>query len=268
MYRYIIYSIVCFLPFTLLCGQQVTPHSHSHNDYLHDAPLFDALDNGFKSIEIDVCLDGNNLKVAHTPVFLSFKKTLEELYLNPLREWIRLTGGTVYEHDSTPVILMIDLKGDGRKSYPVLHRILSGYEDILTVYYEDSVKKGPLQVCVSGSRPYDLICEQKKRYVTIDGNIHYDVYSDLPPDLLQRVSDPYGKFFKWRGIGKMPAKEKKLLHDLADNAHRFGRQIRFYGAGNNKKVWKELLDAGVDWINVDGLRKYRKFYKKYSAVKN
>lgn len=250
--------------------QAQTPirQAHAHNDYMNDAPLFDALDNGFTSIEIDVCLDGNNLKVSHNPVFLGVKKTLEEQYLDPLREWIRLSGGEVYKGDSMPVILMIDLKGDGRKSYPVLHQVLSRYEDILTVYQGDSlVKKGPLQVCVSGSRPVDLIVAQEKRYVTIDGSINSDVYSDLSPHLLQRVSDPYGKFFRWKGIGPMPRKQKQLLHDLVDNAHRYGRQIRFYATENSTAIWRELLDAGADWINADDLNKFRGFYRRYQRKK-
>lgn len=254
--------IVCSV--TALHSQEPIPCAHAHNDYMNDAPLFDALDHGFKSIEIDVCLEGNNLKVAHGKFLLKLKKTLEELYLDPIREWIRLNGGTVYKNDPEPLVFMIDLKGDGRKSYPVLHSILSRYEDILTIYYPDSVHHGPVRICVSGSRPYDLILAQSKRYVTIDGTIGPNVYSDLLPTQLERVSDPYHQFFKWNGIGRMPAKQKKLLQELVKNAHAHGREIRFYAAGNNKKIWRELLDAGVDWINVDDLGKFKSFYKQYS----
>jgi glycerophosphoryl diester phosphodiesterase len=205
--------------------------------------------------------------VAHGGPFLKLKKTIEEMYLDPLHEWIRLNNGTVYTNDPEPLVLMIDLKGDGRKSYPVLHSILSRYEDMLTVYSGDSVKHGPVRICISGSRPYDLILDQPKRYVTIDGRIDRMVYSDLLPTELERVSDPYGRFFKWRGIGKMPEKQKKLLHDLVENAHAYGREIRFYGARNNARIWKMLLDAGVDWINVDDLGKFRQFYRRYEKKK-
>jgi len=39
--------------------------AHAHNDYLHKNPLFDALDNGFTSVEVDVHLLRGNLYVAH-----------------------------------------------------------------------------------------------------------------------------------------------------------------------------------------------------------
>ena len=38
---------------------------HSHNDYLHKIPFFDAYNLGFGSIEVDVFLVNNQLLVAH-----------------------------------------------------------------------------------------------------------------------------------------------------------------------------------------------------------
>ena len=32
------------------------PRAHAHNDYLHQRPLLDALDNGFCSVEADISL--------------------------------------------------------------------------------------------------------------------------------------------------------------------------------------------------------------------
>ncbi|MCK5137459.1 MAG: hypothetical protein KAR19_16865 [Bacteroidales bacterium] len=39
--------------------------AHAHNDYNHEHPLFDALENGFRSIEADVFSMGDSLYVAH-----------------------------------------------------------------------------------------------------------------------------------------------------------------------------------------------------------
>ena len=38
---------------------------HSHNDYLNDVPILNALKYGYKSIEVDIILDNNQLYVAH-----------------------------------------------------------------------------------------------------------------------------------------------------------------------------------------------------------
>ena len=60
------------------------PYAHSHNDYTRKNPLFDALDAGFRSIEIDVFAHEGHLRVSHIALFLKRKPTIEELYVQPL----------------------------------------------------------------------------------------------------------------------------------------------------------------------------------------
>ena len=66
----------------------------------------------------------------------------------------------------------------------------------------------------------------------------------------------------------MPKAQKEKLAVLVKLAHEHGRQIRFYALPQNENVWRELLDAGVDWINVDQLKRFAEFYKSYSIVHN
>src|SRR6476469_6888592 len=78
--------------------QSVTPlsNAHAHNDYAHIHPLFDALDNGFTSVEADVYTVGSSLLVGHDRESLKPERTLESLYLAPLAERVRQNGGHVY----------------------------------------------------------------------------------------------------------------------------------------------------------------------------
>ncbi|NVJ48512.1 MAG: hypothetical protein HWE07_15355, partial [Cytophagia bacterium] len=48
-----------------LFGQTPLPRAHAHNDYEHERPLFDALENGFTSVEADVYLIDGELYVYH-----------------------------------------------------------------------------------------------------------------------------------------------------------------------------------------------------------
>lgn len=208
---------------------------------------------GFTSIEVDVCLFKNTLRVSHNPVFLSFKHTLEELYLAPLARRIEQNGGGVYAGYDDPLVLMIDLKGDGNKSYPVLCELLKPYKHLLTIYRNDSVFPGPIQINISGHVLVHWIRDEEERWVTVDGSISKDLHSDVCPMLVQLVSSSYRHFFKWRGVGKQPPDEK-MMDLLAHLAQIQQKQLRFYVAGNNKKVWKALLESGVYWINVDDLQ--------------
>src|SRR5437660_11055239 len=82
---------------------------HAHNDYEHTRPLFDALDQGFCSVEADVFLVGDKLLIGHTQVSLRPERTLEALYLDPLRERVKANGGRLYKY-GPPAWLLIDVK--------------------------------------------------------------------------------------------------------------------------------------------------------------
>src|SRR5256714_6647293 len=83
------------------------PQAHAHNDYEHKRPLFDALDNGFCSVEADIFLVDGELLVGHARQDLKPERTLEKLYLDPLRERIKANGGRVHPGGPT-VVLLID----------------------------------------------------------------------------------------------------------------------------------------------------------------
>src|SRR4051812_6365807 len=94
--------LVCLLPATafLSAGEpkpvQPLTHAHAHNDYEHARPLFDALDHGFCSVEADIWLVDGALLVAHDKKDLKPARTLQSLYLDPLRERTKANGGRVY----------------------------------------------------------------------------------------------------------------------------------------------------------------------------
>ncbi len=73
------------------------PNAHAHNDYLHEHPLFDALDRGFSSVEADIYLIDGQLLVGHDRSQLKSERTLESLYLAPLARRVRENGGHVYQ---------------------------------------------------------------------------------------------------------------------------------------------------------------------------
>ena len=57
-----------------------TPRAHAHNDYEHTHPLFDALDQGFGSIEPDIYLVNGDLLVAHNRADCRPERNLVKLY--------------------------------------------------------------------------------------------------------------------------------------------------------------------------------------------
>lgn len=258
--RYFLSLLFLGICLTLEAQQTVIPCGHSHNDYKHKRPLFDALDNGFMSIEVDIWDVDNEFIAAHTKLGIRKKNTLEKLYLQPLNSIVEENNGSVYKNSDAEVILMIDLKGNWtEEQLKALEAYVLKYKSLLTVYEDGKKKQGAVRLLLSGDGARYSVADDNPRFFSIDGRFD-DFHSELSENILPRTSASYKGIFNWRGIRKMPQDQRDLLHELVDEAHQNNHKIRFWAAPNKKKVWKELLDAGVDWVNVDKLEKFRKWY--------
>lgn len=246
----------------LLHAQQHLPNAHAHNDYNHEGPLLDALEQGFTCIEIDVFLHKGKLVVAHDPIGLSKKPTIQELYLNPIKKIIDENGGSAYKDGWQPLIFMIDFKSKGNKTYLQLKEVLKEYEPYLTKYENGAKTQGPLEILISGNKPYDLVYDEESSFVTLD--VTTDVADKNPnKSQISRVSNSYGSLFKWNGKGEMPADELAKLKQLVTNAHNQRRTFRLWATPETTELWQTLLDAGVDWINTDKLEEFAVFRRTY-----
>ena len=257
--KYALSLLILFAVLTLSAQQTILDCGHSHNDYTHEHPLFDALSFGFKSIEIDVWLHGGKLIVDHDGIGLDGKKDIEEQYLLPIIERVKAHHGWVYDGDSTPTIFMVEFKNDPEACYAVLKQIIENHK---TLFCDRMGHGGPIKLVITGHRPWQSLRTGNELYITGDGDIKQSADS-MPPHILERVSDPYGSHFSWKGKGAMPKAQKAKLDEMVRVAHEHGRQIRFYALPQDVNVWKTLLEAGVDWINVDKLEMFANFYKDY-----
>jgi hypothetical protein len=231
--------------------------AHAHNDYYHPRPLLDALEHGFRSVEADVFLVDGALLVGHARFELRGERTLESLYLDPLRAWVGRHEGAVYP-GGPPLILLIDIKTDGAATYRVLRDVLAQYADILTRVENGELHEGAVTAVISGNRDWDLIAADDPRYAGIDGRMG-DLDRNVSSTLMPLVSDRWGTHFRWNGTGDMPADERSRLRELVSLAHQQGRLIRFWGTPEVPDLWQELVDAQVDLINTDRLRQLRDF---------
>jgi hypothetical protein len=244
--------------------QGVVPllQAHAHNDYLHTPPLLSALDHGFASVEADVFLVGDQLCVAHEPDKVTPQRTLQSLYLDPLRQRVKENGGRVYP-GGTRFLLLIDLKTQAEPTYRRLHEVLAGYREMLTTFDSQGRKEQAITVIVSGNRPLELMRSQPVRYAGYDGRLT-DLDSDLPADVIPMISDTWAGCFTWKGQGPMPADEQQKLSAIVRKAHARGRLVRFWATPDapspaREAVWRQLLAAGVDLLNTDDLKGLQEF---------
>lgn len=233
-------------------------NAHAHNDYAHKRPLLDALARGFTSVEADVFLgDNGELLVGHERRELRPGRTLEALYLAPLRQRARANNGAVYPGGAA-FHLLIDIKTDAKKTYAAVGAALAKYADVFTEVRDGKVTRRAVTAVISGNRPVEMIRAQKLRYAGIDGRPG-DLASDDPAHLMPMVSASWGSQFGWRGDGAMPAGQRQKLRDLVAKAHAKGRLVRFWATPEKVSVWRELRAAKVDLINTDRLDELRAF---------
>jgi glycerophosphoryl diester phosphodiesterase len=235
--------------------------AHAHNDYVHEHPLTDALNAGFCSVEADIHLaEDGALLVGHDKEDLKPERTLQALYLDPLRDRVKANGGKVYPNGPT-IMLLIDLKTDGEQTYAALRDVLKNYADILTEFTADSTKEKGVTVVITGSTPRETIAAESPRFAAIDGR-KKDLETNPSVNVVPLVSEAWRPLFEWYGKEDMPAEVRKELNDFVEKVHAQGRRVRFYAAPDHPEIWKELLKADVDLINTDKLVELSAFLAK------
>jgi hypothetical protein len=251
--------------------------THSHNDYEHEHPLFDALHHGFVSVEADVYLVGNELRVSHNRAAdWNTVPTLQDSYLSPLRDLMkRRNNGGIYP-DGTPVLLLVDIKSEAEATYARLHAVLAEYQAATPILFTTfattgkggyKVAPGAVTVVISGNRPREAMKRQATRYAGYDGrlsDVAAGARADDGPGFMPLVSDNWATVFTgksaWDGTGDMPAAARVRLGQVVADVHAQGKKVRLWNLPKAAPaVWGPLYDAGVDLINTDDLAGLSKF---------
>lgn len=245
------------------------PRAHAHNDYEHPRPLLDALDHGFCSVEADIWLVDGALLVAHDLKDVKPERTLEKLYLDPLRERVERHDGAVLR-GASGFTLLVDLKSEAEATYAVLRGVLvsPAYDGLFTRFTPDSTTPGPVTVILSGNRPTATVAAEDSRLCAIDGRLS-DLTADPPPSihLMPLVSQNWSPTFHYFVDGVLPEPDRAKLRETVALAHRQGRRLRFWGTPDQPFAWAELHAAGVDLINTDNLAGLRDFLASAPAAR-
>ncbi|MCX8065897.1 MAG: phosphatidylinositol-specific phospholipase C/glycerophosphodiester phosphodiesterase family protein [Candidatus Hydrogenedentes bacterium] len=259
---FLIIGIVTYLStFPAGAEEDIIPLSraHSHNDYIREKPLFDALNAGFCSVEADVHLVEGDLLVCHDLENCKPEKNLKSMYLIPLFEQVEKNNGYVFRVP-TDFYLLIDIKNNPEETYSLLKEYLKPYEKYLTKVVERNLIKGGVTIVISGSVPRETITKENTRLVFIDGRLN-DLESNPPNTLVPWVSASWLSVFSWLGVGEIPSEEIKKLRELVKKAHEQGRKLRFWSAPQTETAWEILYSEGVDLINTDFPSKLSSFLR-------
>ncbi len=235
----------------LLQSPTVLNRAHAHNDYVHQRPLFEALENGFASVEADVYLEGGKLLVAHDRKDIKAERSLEALYLAPLATRIKTNGGWVYPKSPALFWVLIDVKEKGPEVYAELKKELAIHPELAW-----SKERQAVRFVISGERPIEQMIPDAGMFAGLDGRLT-EMDRGFTSEFMPWVSESWTSHFKWLGKDVMPSDQAEKLRATVARIHAQGRKVRFWGALDNENFWKTQWEAGIDFLNIDRLPRFR-----------
>ncbi|KAL8728920.1 MAG: hypothetical protein Q9166_005087 [cf. Caloplaca sp. 2 TL-2023] len=173
---------------------------HSHNDYEHRVPSYDALNVECVSVEVDIWLQDGDLLIGHEKDSLDPSRTLKSLYLNPLTSilgdrnpnidlthvldhsrWLR---GIDTTNPNVTLTLLIDAKPESEDTLPVLtDQLLSLHKQgLLTRFDGTRTIHGPMTVVGTGNANFNTILDPKDRFIFFDAPLDHQWSENLPTD--------------------------------------------------------------------------------------
>ena len=236
----------------------ILPNAYSHNDYWRRRPLYDALDNGFTYVEADVFLRNKKLIVTHILPCFKKKRTLQNMYLDPLLHYVENASNDAHVQKGLPVTLMIDIKSGATSTFNALVTLLQKYRHVLTSRDNGIITARQVTVVVTGHKPSGIDESD------CDGIVFFD--EDLKKsgqgpkvNLYPIASCKYSSIIRWRGKGEIPDSDIQHLQAYVNMAHRNGTKVRLWASPEKKAVWQELLRCNVDLINTNRIKSLRNF---------
>ncbi len=216
---------------------------HSHNDYHQKEPLIGALEATAKSIEIDVFLKNDKVLVGHVRSELSDDKSLEKMYILPLKKHLET-------HPGYDFFFMIDVKTEAVSTLNAIDNILKKYPELFS--------ENGIQIVISGSRPKPENYNDYAPYIWFDGRNPSDVETS-GGNKIALISQDFSSFTSWRGKGDIPQKDLEKLELFIKECHNQHRAVRLWDTGDSNEMRDFLISIGVDYLNSDTPKETRQY---------
>ena len=233
-----------FLCFLLAATQLISAQTkvqyqiHSHNDYHQNVPFWNAYSSGLNSLEVDVFLKDNTLFVTHGEKEILLDRTIENLYLDPIRKVLSLNFDP-----HRKLQLLIDIKSEAQTTLSRLISVLADYPEI--------TGSKNISIVISGNRPNLKSYPDYPSYILFDYQSLDDINDKKVLDKIALTSLNFKKYSEWNGKGRLTATDLNAVQAVIKKAHSIGKPFRFWGAPDSKTAWKVFVDLGVDFINTD-----------------
>ena len=230
--------ISCVLLVLVCSSQRVSAQMiHSHNDYEQERPFFEAYAEKANIIEVDLYLSKGKLKVCHNREDIETAKTVEEMYLEPIKNLSK-------KGEPIDITLMIDIKDT--------HQTLFKLFELLDNHYKEQLGDKKLKLLVCGDVPNEEELKKYPPYVQFDARLTAE-HSAKQLERIGLYSMDFKLFSQWNGKGTMPRQDALAIKQMINKVHAMGKPIRFWGAPDNLNTWKVFTSMHIDVLNTDNI---------------
>ena len=222
---------------------------HSHNDYEQAQPLTNALRHKVYSLEADVYLVNDTLKVAHDKKNLPAAPGLLSLYIQPIVQLFDANKGRISSDKNYAPVLMIDIKENGETVIAAVVKIVSAYPSV----FDKKINPKAVQIVISGDRGDPSKWTSWPSFILFDGRIN-ERYTKEQLKKVAFISDSYLNYAKQKDSAD------HLIKQLSEKTHQLKKILRLWAIPDNSSSWTHLKKLGVDIINTDKVEECRKFF--------
>jgi hypothetical protein len=252
-------------PFPSYVFDDVIPvKCHSHNDYEKDTALYSALSTGCIGVEADVWPNGDKLTVGHTDPGSS-GPTIQDLYLNPIKKIIDERKAIFPKQPGQGLYLLVDFKGNGDTTWDLLVKALEPLRSVgYLSHYDNGFKQGLVTIIASGNAllnegsasPSPLAkandaTANPGRAIFMDARINKDL-SNFSASNTFYASAAFTDAVQ-SGSGTVSGSNLDKMRAQIKAAHDKGFAVRYWDIPSQGQ-WQQLVDEGVDRLNVDDLQ--------------
>lgn len=236
-------------------------HAYAHNDYENDEPLTEAMALGYRGVEADVFLVEGQLRLGHDRRAARRGLTLEEVYLEPLRE-LAARCGSLTAH-GRGLLLALEIKETSPVTFDSLSALLGRYADLLRPPRRDSMRPAPVEVVLVGWHPPEAeLVQSGFSFASLQQLVTTrEVTAPDSVDLVRLVSLDYGKTMG-RWFTRASERRQWMATALAIKAQSPGRFLRVFNVPLDEETYRGLLNAGVDLIGTKSIRRSQEFLRE------
>lgn len=247
----ILFLFYFIISLPILGQEYTTSNIHSHNDYEQSQPFEEAYNNEVGIIEADVFLLNNQLFVAHTSDKIKKENTLEALYLKPLADKLKVSGGKIFAKEK-PLLVMIDVKTE---AVATLKTILAELQK-----FPELTQNPQLSFVISGNRPDPVSWIDYPNYISFDGRLN-ETYTAKILNRVALISEDLKNITVWNGKGVLTQPDRIKVKKVIQKVHDLNKKIRFWSTQDNVNTWITLMNLDVDYIGTDKVVELVNFIK-------